>query len=62
MPKLLFLKFFFFGLWWEIEEGDEILGTLFYIGLKTRNRGFFFPLFFSDVIRFIKMYWFYSKS
>ena len=27
--------FFFFGLWWEIEEGDEILGTLFYIGLKT---------------------------
>ena len=30
------------GLWWEIEKGDEILGTLFNIGLKTWNRFFFF--------------------
>ena len=33
--QALVFEVFFFGLWWEIEEGDEILGTLFYIGLKT---------------------------
>ena len=32
------------GLWWETEEGDEILETLFYIGLKMWNKVFFFFL------------------
>ena len=48
------------GLWWETEERDEILGPLFYIGLKTWNKVFFF--FFFNAIRYIRMYWFYSES
>ena len=33
------------GLWWETEEGDEILETLFYIGLKMWNRFFLYNFY-----------------